>query len=162
CLAARGSGVLSTKYGKIEDHVLSIELVTPTGEILHTPAVPRHAAGPELTQLLIGSEGTLGVITAVTVQLRNPPAKRAFRTWGFSDLSQGIEAGRRIMVSGLRPPVLRLYDKPAATHSLERAVQAGLTGPTMVLMFDGDHPDLVDAEAKVAFNICRECGGKDL
>src|SRR5262249_1290749 len=59
-LAARGSGVLSSKYGKIEDHVLSIELVTPTGEIVRTPSVPRHAAGPDLTQLLIGSEGTLG------------------------------------------------------------------------------------------------------
>nr|MBA3873142.1 FAD-binding oxidoreductase [Anaerolineae bacterium] len=60
-IAARGSGVLSTKYGKIEDHILSLEFVTPTGELVTTPSVPRHAVGPELTQLLIGSEGTLGI-----------------------------------------------------------------------------------------------------
>lgn len=162
CLAARGSGVLSTKYGKIEEHVLSIELVTPTGEILRTPNVPRHAAGPELTQLLIGSEGTLGVITAITVKLRRIPAKRAFRTFTFGKLEDGIEAGRRMMVSGLRPAVLRLYDQHATQHSLDRAVQAGLKDPAMVLMCDGDHPALVDAEAEECFKLCREHGGKDL
>ena len=162
CLAARGSGVLSTKYGKIEDHVLSVEVVTPTGELLRTPAVPRHAAGPELTQLLIGSEGTLGVIVAVTVKLRRIPSRRVFGTYTFEKLSDGIEAGRRIMTSGLRPPVLRLYDEAAASHSLERAVQAGLKTPTLVLMFDGEYALLADAEAQAAFRICRECGGKDL
>ncbi|MBI3831852.1 MAG: FAD-binding oxidoreductase [Planctomycetes bacterium] len=162
CLAARGSGVLSTKYGKIEDHVLSVEVVTPTGEILRTPSVPRHAAGPELTQLLIGSEGTLGVITAITVKLRRLPAKRAFGTFTFGKLEDGVEAGRRIMVSGLRPAVMRLYDQNATQHSLERAVEAGLKEPALVLTFDGDHPALVDAEANECFKICREMGGKDI
>ncbi|HEX2623141.1 MAG TPA: FAD-binding oxidoreductase, partial [Phototrophicaceae bacterium] len=77
-IAARGSGVLSTKYGKIEDHVLSLEFVTPTGELVHTPDVPRHAAGPELTQLLVGAEGTLGVITAARIKLHHLPAQRVF------------------------------------------------------------------------------------
>ncbi|HYF49342.1 MAG TPA: FAD-binding oxidoreductase [Planctomycetota bacterium] len=162
CLAARGSGVLSTKYGKIEEHVLSLEWVTPTGEIVHTPSVPRHAAGPELTQLLIGSEGVLGIITAVTVRLKKLPAKRVFGTFTFGNLKDGIEAGRQIMTTGLRPPVLRLYDQAAATHSLERAVQCGLKDPTMVLMFDGDHASVADAEAKAAFDICKKLGAKDL
>jgi len=162
CLAARGSGVLSTKYGNIQDHVLGIELVTPTGDIVQLPSVPKHAAGPELTQLLIGSEGTLGIITACILKLRNVPAKRNFNAFSFPTLSQGIEAGRQIMTTGLRPPVMRLYDKDAAEHSLERAVQAGLKGPTMVLMFDGDHPSLVDAEANVAYELCKKLGGKEL
>ena len=119
CIGARGSGVLSTKYGKIEEHILSLEVVLPTGEIVHTPAVPRHAAGPELTQLFVGSEGALGVVTAATISLRRVPAKRIFRCLLFDDLDAGIAAGRDIMVDGLRPPVMRLYDAEAATGSLE-------------------------------------------
>ena len=142
-IGARGSGVLSTKYGKIEDHVLSVEFVTPTGELISTPSVPRHAAGPELTQLLVGSEGTLGIVTAASVKLRALPKKRVFGVFAFEDISDGIEAGRRMMVSGLRPPVMRLYDHYAASHSLARAVEVELNSPTMVLMFDGEYPVLV-------------------
>jgi len=161
-IAARGSGVLSTKYGNIQDHVLSCEIVTPTGEIINLPSVPKHGVGPELTQLFVGAEGTLGIITACTVKLRNVPAKRAFRAYHFETLGGGIEAGRQIMVTGLRPAVMRLYDKDAALHSLERAVQAGLKGVTMVVMFDGDHASVVDAEASVASDICKKNGGSDL
>ena len=82
-IAARGSGVLSTKYGKIEDHVLSLEFVTPTGEMVHTPSVPRHAAGPELTQLLVGAEGTLGVITAARSSCIMLPKHRVFGVASF-------------------------------------------------------------------------------
>ncbi len=161
-IGARGSGVLSSKYGKIEDHVLAVEFVTPTGEIVHTPAVPRHAAGPELTQLLIGSEGTLGVVTAAVVKLRHLPVKRIFGVYSFASLDEGAEAGRQIMVSGLRPAVLRYYDAYAAAHSLARAVETPLPNPTMVLMFDGEYPSLVSAEAETAFSICRQHGGEEL
>src|SRR3954464_5932621 len=75
-IAARGSGVLSTRYGKIEDLVVALRVVTPTGEIIDTLPVARHAAGPELTQLFVGSEGTLGIITRVTVKLIALPAYR--------------------------------------------------------------------------------------
>jgi alkyldihydroxyacetonephosphate synthase len=161
-IGARGSGVLSTKYGKIEEHVLSIEFVTPTGELVHTPAVPRHAAGPELTQLLVGSEGTLGVVTAATVKLHLLPRKRVFGVYGFKNLSDGIEAGRLIMTTGLKPPVIRLYDQDSATHSLARAVDMELTDATMVLMFDGEYPDLVALEAQKAFEICEANNGTEL
>lgn len=158
-IAARGSGVLSTKYGKIEEHILSVEFVTPTGEIVQTPAVPRHAVGPEITQLLIGAEGTLGIVTAATVKLHRLPRKRVFGVFAFARLADGIEAGRRIMVSGLKPPVMRLYDAQAAAHSLARAVEYPLNDATMVLMFDGEFPELVELEAQLAFRICREMNG---
>ena len=161
-IAARGSGVLSSKYGKIEDHVLNLEFVTPTGELVNTPSVPRHAAGPELTQLLVGAEGTLGVITAATVKLRALPKKRVFAAVSFSNLADGVEAGRRIMVSGLRPAVVRLYDAQAAMHSLSRAVETELPDPTLVLMFDGQYPELVELEAKTALDICKSLNGKIL
>ncbi len=155
-ISARGSGVLSTKYGKIEDHILNLEFVTPTGELVTTPSVPRHAVGPELTQLLIGAEGTLGIITAATVKLHNLPKKRVFVAAAFPSLADGIQAGRMIMTSGLKPPVMRLYDEDAAAHSLGRAVETKLDQTTLVMMFDGDHPELVEHEAKVAIRICQE------
>jgi alkyldihydroxyacetonephosphate synthase len=160
CVAARGSGVLSTKYGKIEEHILSLEFVTPTGELVTTPAVPRHAIGPELTQLLVGAEGTLGIITAATVKLHYLPRKRVFRAVAFANLSDGLEAGRRIMVSGLKPPVMRLYDAHAASHSLARAVDTTLNEPTLVMMFDGEFADLVELEAQHALDICQAHNGK--
>jgi alkyldihydroxyacetonephosphate synthase len=161
CLAARGSGMLSTKYGKIEDHVLTIEFVTPTGEILDTPPIPRHAV-PELTQLMIGSEGTLGVITAATVKIRKLPKKRVFGSFSFPDLSSGIEAGRQIIVTGLRPPVMRVYDHDSATQSLSRALNTPFSGPSMLLIFEGDHSAVVEAESEAAFGICQQFGGKDM
>jgi len=162
CVAARGSGVLSTKYGTIQDHVLSAEVVLPGGDIMQLPAVPRHGVGPELTQLFIGSEGTLGVITAVTVKLRTLPAHRRFSAFRFDGLAPGIEAGRRIMTTGLRPAVMRLYDHEAATHSLERAVNAGLDSETMVIMVDGDHAAVVDAEVAACRELCLAQGAREL
>jgi alkyldihydroxyacetonephosphate synthase len=162
CIAARGSGVLSSKYGKIEDHILSLEFVTPTGELVHTPSVPRHAAGPEITQMLIGSEGTLGIVTAAVVKLRKLPAKRVFGIYSFANLADGVEAGRQIMTSGLRPAVVRLYDANAAAHSLARAVEHPLPDVTLVLMFDGEYPALVDLEAAKAFEVCRANRGTEL
>ena len=75
-VAARGSGVLSTRYGKIEDLVVSLRLVTPTGEIVDTLPVPRHAVGPDIAPLFIGSEGSLGVITRARLQIAPLPAVR--------------------------------------------------------------------------------------
>lgn len=161
-IAARGSGVLSSKYGKIEEHVLSVEWVTPTGEIVNTPNVPRHAAGPELTQLLVGSEGTLGIVTAANVKLHLLPKHRVFSVFEFARLSDGVEAGRRIMTTGLKPPVMRLYDQHAASHSLSRAVEAALEHATLVMMFDGEYPELVELEAQIAARVCREMGGTEL
>lgn len=161
-IAARGSGVLSTKYGKIEEHILNVEFVTPTGEIVHTPSVPRHAVGPEITQLLVGAEGTLGIVTAANIKLHRLPQKRVFVVYSFANLADGIEAGRKIMVTGLKPPVIRLYDAYAASHSLSRAVEQALPDATMVMMFDGEYPELVDLEAKLASALCRTHNGKQL
>ncbi|MDP9143646.1 MAG: FAD-binding oxidoreductase, partial [Actinomycetota bacterium] len=79
-VAARGSGVLSTRYGKIEVLLLSLRVVLASGELIETVPVPRHAVGPELTQLFVGSEGTLGIITQVTLQIVPLPAVRRFAT----------------------------------------------------------------------------------
>src|SRR4029453_15443526 len=121
-VAARGSGVLSTRYGKIEDLVLSLRVALPTGELIDTITVPRHAVGPELTQLFVGSEGTLGVITRATLQLAPLPAKRRFEAASFPSVGAGIGAVRGAIARGLRPSVVRMYDEIATRESLSPVV----------------------------------------
>ena len=72
-VATRAAGQYSTAYGNIEDVVLALEVVLPDGSVLRTRETPRAAAGPDLRQLFLGSEGTLGVVTEVTFSLRPIP-----------------------------------------------------------------------------------------
>lgn len=110
-LATRSAGQLSTKYGKIEDMVLGIAAVLPDGRVLRTKAAPRSAAGPNWTQLLVGSEGTLGVITEATLRVCPLPEHRSFRGFLFRDVPTGLEAVRRTLQKGIRPSAVRLYDE---------------------------------------------------
>src|SRR5205823_4516581 len=107
-LAARSAGQLSSRYGKIEDMVLSIEAVDGTGAILRTLDGP--SAGPDLTQLLVGSEGTLAVITGARLRIWRRPRERWLRGVRFPSVQHGMRALRGVMRSGLRPAVARLYD----------------------------------------------------
>lgn len=107
-LAARSAGQLSNKYGKIEDMVLSVRAVTGRGEPLATPERP--FAGPDLAQVLLGSEGTLCAFTQAKLRVHPLPEHRAFRGFQFKDVSHGVEAIRQLYREGLRPAVVRLYD----------------------------------------------------
>jgi alkyldihydroxyacetonephosphate synthase len=157
-VAARGSGVLSTRYGKIEDLVLSLRVALADGGVMDTVGVPRHAVGPELTQLFVGSEGTLGVITRATLQLAPLPAKRRFEAVSFVSVPEGIAAVRSCIARGLRPSVVRLYDEVATRTSLGPVVEQALEGACTVFCFEGEAP-VADAEAKTALGVAREHGG---
>lgn len=161
CLAPRGTGTTSTKYGKAEDMVLNMEVVLPTGEIIHTPLVPQHASGPDFFRLFLGSEGTLGFITKATMQLDYLPESRLLRAILFDDLSKALEAGRQIMTHRLSPFVIRLYD-PNSTRSRVRDILGyELEGAYMVLGFDGD-PEIAALQERKALEICAELGAQDL
>jgi alkyldihydroxyacetonephosphate synthase len=160
-LAARGSGVISTKYGKAEDLVLSIEVVLPNGTIVRTLPVPNHATGPGLLQLFIGSEGTLGVITEATMRIERLPEVRLLRGVLFNDLAAALEAGRRIMISRLQPCVLRLYDEASTTSMLKRVLGLDAAGACFILGFDG-WAEIAAAQEARALAICAELGGIDL
>jgi alkyldihydroxyacetonephosphate synthase len=160
-VAARGSGVLSTRYGKIEDLVLSLRVATPTGELIDTVQVPRHAVGPELTQLFIGSEGTLGVITRATLQLAPLPAVRRFEAASFPSVPDGISAVREAMVRGYRPSVIRMYDEVATRQTLGPVVAAELDGVATLFCFEGER-EVADAEAAGVLALCRARGARIL
>ncbi len=160
-VAARGSGVLSSRYGKIEDQVVALRVVTPTGEVIDTVPVPRHAVGPDLTQLYVGSEGTLGVITRVTVRLIPVPAHRRFEAVAMPSLEGGVEALRGVMQHGLRPAVIRYYDAEASAGSLSAVVGRPLDTPIALLMFEGER-EVAEAEAEVSLRRLADAGGTRL
>ena len=116
-VATRSAGQNSTKYGKIENMVVSLRLVSPTG-VLDSPMVPADAAGPSLLQCLIGSEGALGVITQAVVRLHPLPQSRAFGAYLFSDFASGVDAVKKMLQADLRPAVLRLSDPEETAMAL--------------------------------------------
>lgn len=158
-IAARGSGVVSTKYGKAENQVLQAEAVTASGRTIETLRVPSHAAGPDLLQLLVGSEGTLGTITNAALRVDALPERREFMAFSFPDIFIGMEAGRQIMTRRLRPATIRLYDE-ADSVKLQEWVGTPFRGTLMVVMCDGD-PELVAYEAKAIREISLGVGGTD-
>ena len=160
-IAHRGTGVLSTKYGKIEDMIMSLEVVTPTGEIINTLPVPRHASGPALTELYLGSEGTLGVVTKAVMKIHPVPESRKFHAFLFKIMHDAMTAGARIMTSRLRPCVIRLYDEPETAKLIKRVLGIDRKGAYLVFGFDGPEK-IVDLELEEACKICRAQEHEDL
>jgi alkyldihydroxyacetonephosphate synthase len=109
-VATRAAGQFSTGYGNIEDLLLGVEAVLPDGSLLDSGVGPRASTGPDLRQLLLGSEGTLGVITGVRLALRRLPEKRLCAAFYLPDMNRGFEAQREILQAGWSPAVLRQYD----------------------------------------------------
>src|SRR5574341_1285818 len=122
-MATRSAGQYSTRYGKIEDMVCSLRVITPTGAI-QTPQVPAAAAGSDIAQMLIGSEGSYGIITQATVKLHPLPRYRKFPSFLFHSFEEGMLAARQLLQMGLRPTVLRLSDEDETEMG---AILGGLT-----------------------------------
>ncbi|HEY8549073.1 MAG TPA: FAD-binding oxidoreductase [Vicinamibacterales bacterium] len=160
-LAPRGSGTISTKYGKAEDLVMSMEVVLPGGRIIRTPPVPNHASGPDFMRLFLGSEGTLGIITEATMRVTRLPEVRLFRAVLFKDVATGLEAGRRMMVDRLDPLVIRMYDPHSTAMLVKRVLGYELEGAYMIIGFDGWKEIAAQQEAR-AMQIANELGARDL
>jgi alkyldihydroxyacetonephosphate synthase len=107
-IAARGAGQFSSYYGKIEDMVIGLTGVAGTGDVIR--AGPERVPGPDLIQILTGSEGTLAVLTEATFAIHPKPTAKALRGFRMKTLAAGLDVMRRIFRLGLRPHLLRLYD----------------------------------------------------
>jgi alkyldihydroxyacetonephosphate synthase len=149
-LACRGAGQYSTRYGKIEDIVVALDVALADGTRIHTGGAPRAAVGPDLTQLFVGSEGTLGVITGARLRLHPLPAAERRAAYAFASFGAGLDACRRILHRGATPAVLRLYDD----FEGERNFQTAASHPLLVL--DEGDPAIVDATMRI---VQEECGG---
>jgi alkyldihydroxyacetonephosphate synthase len=126
--AARSAGQSSAGYGRFDDMVVGLTVATPRGTVTLGTA-PKSAAGPDLRQLVLGSEGAFGVITSVTVRVRPVPAVRAFEAWNFPSFAEGAAALRSLAQDGPLPTVLRLSDE------METAVN--LSDPSAALAAPG-------------------------
>ncbi len=110
-VATRSSGQESLGYGRIEQMVAGLELVSPGGAC-RLPALPASTAGPDLRQLVMGSEGRLGIITEVTLRVRPRPRKTVVDAYLVPNVERGMEAVRELVRSNLPLCMLRLSDAP--------------------------------------------------
>ena len=148
--ATRSSGQASAGYGRFDALVVGLTVATPTGT-LSLGSSPANAAGPDLRQLVLGSEGAFGVITSVTVRVRPVPEQKVYEGWRWPSFTEGIAAARAIAQSGLQPTVLRLSDEAESAVNLAdpSAIGNGDGGCLMVVGFEGPAARVAERRAGV-------------
>lgn len=136
-VATRSIGQFSTLYGGIEDLILGLEAVTPTGEVVRFKNVPRRSCGPDLRHIFIGSEGTLGFITEVTVKMfKYNPAGRWMGSYLVKNTKVGLDLIADVMREGYRPAVVRLHD----AVELKEVMHINVPKDNSLLLFICDGP----------------------
>jgi alkyldihydroxyacetonephosphate synthase len=172
-VATRSAGQASSGYGRIDQLVEGLRLVAPAGEVRPRP-VPASAAGPDLRELVVGSEGVLGVICEATVRVRPVPRTRRYEGWSFRSFAEGREAFRVMEQADAAPDVARLSDEEetrlavalaaAGGGTAERAGRAYLrmrgheSGCLAITGFEGDEED-VERRRQRAGALLRAGGG---
>jgi alkyldihydroxyacetonephosphate synthase len=125
--ATRSAGQASSGYGRFDEMVLGLHCATPQGEIAVSPH-PSTAAGPSLLQLIMGSEGTLGVITEVTVRVHRKSTLPHYEGWAFPTFVDGLQSFRKLSQSGIVPDVMRLSDEEESRVAMLTAHTEGVAG----------------------------------
>jgi alkyldihydroxyacetonephosphate synthase len=175
-LATRSAGMQSDAYGKIEDMVVSIKMVTPCGTIV-TKAVPASAVGPDLNRLMCGSEGILGVITEAVMRVHKIPAVRDYRGYLFRNFADGVRAVQECLDRSFTPSMIRLQDSgeselafnmKAPSHGLGGWIQSrvkdwlrsrGYSEPCILIIgFEGEGKPVAGTR-RCALRILRRHGG---
>ncbi|MEW5722049.1 MAG: FAD-linked oxidase C-terminal domain-containing protein [Thermodesulfobacteriota bacterium] len=162
--AENAGGTRAVKYGVTRDYILGLEVVLGTGELIRTGVrTAKGVVGYDLTRLLVGSEGTLGVITKLILRLLPAPEARETVVAYFSDLA---EAGRTVAAmtrARVVPATLEFMDR-GSINSVEDYLRIGLdrsAGGLLLIETDGP-PDRAAAEAEAAARLCRECGAREV
>ncbi|MBS44370.1 MAG: FAD-binding oxidoreductase [Nocardioides sp.] len=161
--ATRSSGQSSAGYGRFDALVVGLRVATPRGEV-RLGSSPANAAGPDLRQLFLGSEGTFGVLTEVTVRVRRVPAVKEYEGWRWPDFAAGADAMRTLAQAGLAPTVLRLSDEHETSLNLADPDAVGssdASGCLMIVGHEGD-ADLVAARRTAVAAVLEARGGTPL
>ena len=158
--ATRSSGQASSGYGRFEDMVVSLRVATPRGT-LEAGGPPASAAGPDLRRLLLGSEGTLGVITEVGVRVRRTPERVLDEAWTFPDFRTGVDALRVLAQSDARPTMARVLDESETFVGAAMGGREASPGCQAVLGFEGASAE-VDARAAAVRELMAGAGGTPL
>ena len=147
--ATRSSGQSSAGFGRFDEMVVGLRVATPSGD-LELGSAPANAAGPDLREVVLGSEGTLGIITEVTVRVRPLAAEKTYDSWSFPTFTEGADAVRRIAQSGILPSVLRLSDEAETMVNLASQSDIGgaqVTGCLLIVGYEG--PDVTPHRAAI-------------
>jgi alkyldihydroxyacetonephosphate synthase len=162
--ATRSSGQDSAGYGRFDDMVRGLRVVTPAG-VLDLGRAPASAAGPDLRQLIVGSEGTFGVITRVRVRVHPAPETTRYEAWSFPDFATGAAALRAVVQTGTGPTVIRLSDEAETGVNLATTEAIGeqtVTGGCLAITaFEGTaaHAESRHAETRA---VLEAAGGTSL
>jgi alkyldihydroxyacetonephosphate synthase len=171
-VATRSAGQASTGYGRIDELVEAVRCVTPAGE-LETRDAPASAAGPSLRELIVGSEGVLGVIASATLRVRPAPARQHYEGWSLPSFEAGAEAFRALAQAGATPDVARLSDEEETRLTLALGSSGGIaekvgrlylrsagheSGCVAFTGFDGDSDAIARRRGRTA-EILRAHGG---
>ena len=159
-LAHNGIGILSTKYGKIDDQVLSVEVVLPNGDIINTLPVPKHSSGPNLLNLFVGSEGCLGIMTKARFKITKLPEVRRHHAFLFNDMSTGYNACREI-VQTVKPSIMRLFDEAETVSIIKQVIGFEKKGSFLNLTVEGKEK-IVAAEEEYIMEIADKYGAQYL
>ncbi len=127
-VATAASGQYSTGYGSIEDLVVSLTVVLPSGEVLEETKAPRRA-GPDLKKLFIGSEGALGVVAEATLKVFDAPEEAAMLSLEYSSLREALAEARRLVA--MKPALMRLFDEEESLRYFD------VEKPTLIAIFEG-------------------------
>ncbi|NJC72092.1 FAD-binding oxidoreductase [Planosporangium thailandense] len=148
--ATRSSGQASSGYGRFDQMVVGLRVATPAGD-LRVGRAPHTAAGPDLRQVFLGSEGAFGVITEVTVQIRPTPPERRYLGWRFPDFTAATQAARALAQDGPLPAVLRCSDELETTiNAVSDGAQAADDGCLMITGLEGTAGAVTAMESALA------------
>ncbi|MFA7512200.1 MAG: FAD-binding oxidoreductase [Mycolicibacterium vanbaalenii] len=162
--ATRSSGQDSAGYGRFDDMVRGLRAVTPAG-VLDLGRAPASAAGPDLRQLLLGSEGTFGIITRVRVRVHPVPEATRYEAWSFPDFATGADALRAVAQTGTGPTVIRLSDETETGVNLATTESIGeqqVTGGCLAITaFEGTEAHVASRHAETR-DLLAASGGTSL
>ena len=162
--ATRSSGQDSAGYGRFNDMVRGLRTITPAG-VLDLGRAPESAAGPDLRQLMIGSEGVFGIITRVRVKVHPVPAATRYEAWSFPDFATGADALRAVVQIGAGPTVIRLSDEAETGVNLATTESIGedqITGGCLAITaFEGTEAHVASRHAETRA-VMQAAGGTSL
>ena len=163
-IAENSGGMRAVKYGVTRDYVRGLEVVLPSGEIVHTgSACAKDVVGYDLTTLFVGSEGTLGIVTRATLRLLPLPEAKQTLTAAFGSMAAAARAVSRIIGRGIIPTTLEFLDG-ASLRAVERYAQVGLPGTAeafLLIEVDGDADSIEGPMGRVR-RVCEENGALEI